>query len=304
MPSSRRRHRREEQSRLSGPIDFFIYMLSACTLQCQDDSRGKHWDSDDETEVTELSSRSSGRRSKRSSSSRPRSSSKSKKTPRSRSHSVKSRQRSHSFERSYQLDRRARSLSRSQQPRPSATFEPVPSFDLNQNAEIRIYHNDDDVSAISAGTLEQMEKNQILEQANKNLYRRHTPTFSSSKNQLPIIPLESYNMVRQDKENVMNFASPSNKSQGSHFVSHASSDGTSEFESVWNKPTKSNAPIPEMVGNSSSRNHEPLKSSTRRKSHSHHTTYETPNTRKMRRRIQRDGIGTIAEGMYSDEEEI
>jgi hypothetical protein len=32
--------------------------------------------------------------------------------------------------------------------------------------------------------------------------------------------------------------------------------------------------------------------------------YETPNTRKMKRRIQMDWIGTIDEGIYSDEEEI
>jgi hypothetical protein len=46
------------------------------------------------------------------------------------------------------------------------------------------------------------------------------------------------------------------------------------------------------------------KKSSSSRSKSRTVLYETPNTRKMKRRIQMDWIGTIEEGMLSDEEEI
>lgn len=325
MPSSRRRHRRHGDERFNGPIDVLIYMLSACSLEWDDEGQcgGKRWDSDEETEVTELSSRSSERRGKRLSSrtprstSKPRSSSKSrsssrKKLPRSRSHSVRSSQRSRSLERPYGEERRSRSLSRSAQKAPPPYQTPIseppallPTLDLAKNAEIRVYHQDDDVSAISAGTLEMMEKAQILENANKNLYRRQIPSRA------PVVPLEAYRPVFQDKENIVNFASPSSRSQGSHFASHASSEGTSEFESVWDTARPKNPKQYYRESHnystpSASRGDSYHLSTSRRKTRSHRAVFETPRTRKMRRQIQRDGIGTIAEaqGMYSDEEEI
>lgn len=330
MPSSRRRHRRREEEGPSGPMDMLLSMLSACSLEWNDDFRcGKRWESDDETEVTELSSRSSERRGKRRSSSRTRTSSSSKsskrKMPRSRSHSVRSSgNRSRSLEKPYEEERRSRSLSRSLQ---TPRYESSPRIDPptlpKVSTEIRVYHQDDDVSAISAGTLEQMEKVQILEYANKNLYRRNntsTHTSYSNNGMIPVpvravVPLENYRPVFQEKENVVNFSSPSNNSQQSSHFASPSSDGTSEFESVWNKP------IPKTpIGNTRSpaRNHgygaqSPSEgehsyhlSKPHRKPRSHHASFETPRTRQMRRQIQRDGIGTIAEGevMYSDEEEI
>jgi hypothetical protein len=46
------------------------------------------------------------------------------------------------------------------------------------------------------------------------------------------------------------------------------------------------------------------KSSSSRRGSKNAVFYETPSTRKMKRRIQMDWIGTIDEGIYTDEEEI
>jgi len=306
MPSSRRntRSRRQDDKRFRGPMDVLIYMLSACSAEWDPDSDWvKRWDfDDDETEITEHSSHSSNRRGTHR---RSRSMKKSRNTPRSRSHSLRSNHRSRSLEKDFSDKCRSRSLSRSKSRKGTSSF-PTPALDLNKHAEISVYHHDDDMSAISAGTLEQMERIQIIENANKHLNKRQSPNVST-----PIVPIESYIPFIQDKENIVNFSSPSEKSENTNHYSSAS-DGTSEFESIW-KPSRPDPSTSATVADNynhgydlqyEGRNSYHLSKSKIRSSRIKHASFETPNTRKMRRQIQRDGIGTIKEGMYSDEEEI
>jgi len=307
--SYRRYDRRDEDEDhgCSGPINALLYMVSACSaIMNMDSPRSSskyNSDDDDVTEVTEMSSHSSDRnrsasRSRRDrSSTRPRSSSRTRQReiPRSRSHSVRPDHRSRNVERESQERIRSRSFSRSH-------HQPIPDpvLPVRENTVVQVKYDDDDISAISAGTLEHMERLQILQQANTNLHRRkqQTPDAAVFK---PVITM--------GKENLKNFSSPDrSKDSTAKSQSSQSSTGTSEFESVWNTPTKSESSRrrSDEYGAKVDNYHLQGKRSSRVKSgsNSHRVPFETPNTRKMKRQIQRDWIGTIEEKMYSDEEEI
>eukprot|EP00553_Chaetoceros_curvisetus_P010270 CAMPEP_0204629516 /NCGR_PEP_ID=MMETSP0717-20131115/18294_1 /ASSEMBLY_ACC=CAM_ASM_000666 /TAXON_ID=230516 /ORGANISM="Chaetoceros curvisetus" /LENGTH=265 /DNA_ID=CAMNT_0051646461 /DNA_START=141 /DNA_END=938 /DNA_ORIENTATION=- len=194
---------------------------------------------------------------------------------------------------------------------------------------------DDDVSAISAGTLEYLAAKQeriaVLNYANEKLKKNQSaPNFQSQAppNELKL-EHEHTPLTRMrysfDKENVMNMPSDTMD----HASVSAASSGTSEFDSVWYNPNhKSNSP---QVGKSSSRgpkvyisldeykfgrqnvdnNHSSagqsssrkLKvsssgvgtSTTGRRGMGHYSKWETSSSRKMRRQIQMDGIGSIPE---------
>lgn len=185
--------------------------------------------------------------------------------------------------------------------------------------------NEDDVSCISAHTLEKMASR---------------PPNDSASSQHPNY-FQQYYHLDNEKENVMNGAIMQNQhrwqesSQSLHDAasmsgsfSIASSNGTSEFTSVWKQPSSSvfsptssssstilkrkdsffsnssqnatimNDNIQQVRSVTSSRS---IKSSS--KSHSpHHTRriYESPGSRKLRRQIMTDGIGTITEMSKDD----
>lgn len=295
--SSRRRHRySRRRDHCSGPLDTLFYLMAACSTMIDDYPSEKYDSEEDETVVTEVSSRSSerDRRKRRSHSSSRKSSSHSSRShrqePRSRSHSVRPDHRSRSLERAASEKTRSRSFSRSHRP---SSASPLPPVQIREYTEIQVRHEEDDVSAISAGTLEHMERMNIIKQANKSLHMRKNELVNTSADLTasavfkPNFPME--------KENVVNCASP-DRSVGVSALSmggiSTSSAGTSEFESIYTDAIRSNKAM--------DRNSFNLKS----KSSSRRMTFETPNTRKMKRQIQRDWIGTIDEGMYSDEEEI
>jgi len=329
MPSSRRRshHRsrrydQRDEEACSGPVNALIFMFSACSTIMNVDSlhrSGGKYDSDDETEVTQSSSHSSERRRsrRRRDRSSTRNSNRSRDLPRSKSHSVRPDYRSRSLERRESQEKiRSRSFSRSHQ---LSGFDSLPAVQLPENTLIQVKDEDDDVSAISAGTLEQMDRLQILQQANKSLRKRQqTAAFAA-----PHVTSDFFKPVFTNKENIINCSSPDrsrddyptgqsgrSRASGGDNFSMASSTGTSEFESVWNTPTKLSASgrerkrsddiVDEDNYHLQGKHSSPSKSGP----HSDRVPYETPNTRKMKRQIQTDWIGTIAEGIYSDEEEI
>ena len=356
MPSRHRRRRRDKH--VSGPIDALIYMLSACSAAWSESD----WYSDDDTEATSHSS--DRRRHRQRSASRSRSSSKKPSSrnyhsydePRSRSLSVRphNRGRSESKERKSE-NHRSRSYSLSHNQRAKSLGPLVPG-ELRENVEIRVDDGDDDVSALSAGTLEQMERIQILQHANKSLQRRQEQFGMTGGNNInsnshingygyantntntnaigtkeawsgiTLTPSDTFQPLFAEKENIVNNSLPSPdrscsaRSFDSQNTSMASSvsDGTSVFESVWKQPDSSRmASAGVGMGNcshdganidnyhlSNSRSRSSSKSNSR--SRSRRISYESANTRKMRRQIQRDGIGTIQEAadVFSDEEEI
>ena len=264
--------------------------MAACSTMIDDYPSEKYDSEEDETVVTEVSSRSSerDRRKRRSHSSSRKSSHR--REPRSRSHSVRPDHRSRSLERAASEKKRSRSFSKSHRP---SNASPLPPVQIREYTEIQVRHEEDDVSAISAGTLEHMERMNVIKQANKSLNMRKNELVNTSADLTdsavfkPNFPMK--------KENVVNCASP-DRSVGVSALSmggiSTSSAGTSEFESIYTDAIRSNKAM--------DRNSFNLKA----KSSSRRMNFETPNTRKMKRQIQRDWIGTIDEGMYSDEEEI
>lgn len=206
--SSHGRYDHRDES-FQGPIDSILYMLTgACstvyhlisTTTSTSRTNPQHWDSDDDIEeddgtlLTETTSYSSSDRPSKNSGSRRRRRKSVQGTTshvppprRSRSHSVRAGMRQSSpppMSFGIKADiggsgkYRSRSLSKSHFGRRSeeelrmgssrsATTKQV----LRENTEIHIKQSDqeDDISAISAGTLEHMEKMYILQQANKTL---------------------------------------------------------------------------------------------------------------------------------------
>ena len=311
--SYRRYDRRDEDDSCSGPINLLLYMMSACSAIVNMDSprSSRKYNSydDDETQVTEMSSHSSdkqrsGSKSRRDrSSTRTRSSSRTtrqRETPRARSHSVRPDHRSRSVERKVQERMRSRSFST-----PHRQPIPDPLIPVHQDTVVQVKHDDDDRSAISAGTLDQRARVQILQTANKNLYRRKQQTPSPAPD--PAAFVECSAVFKP----VITMGSPDrSRDSAARSQSSQSSTGTSVFESVWNTtPNKSESSgrKNDEYGAKVDDYHLQGKRSSRTKSgsSSHRVSLEdTPNTRKMKRQIQRDWIGTIEERVYSDEEEI
>eukprot|EP00554_Chaetoceros_debilis_P000417 CAMPEP_0194094442 /NCGR_PEP_ID=MMETSP0149-20130528/54079_1 /TAXON_ID=122233 /ORGANISM="Chaetoceros debilis, Strain MM31A-1" /LENGTH=383 /DNA_ID=CAMNT_0038780097 /DNA_START=154 /DNA_END=1301 /DNA_ORIENTATION=- len=262
-------------------------------------------------------SRSNSKSRARRTSFRGASKSKSKKSIRSRS-SSSSRSRSRTPRRkSPQRSSSAKRSSRSRQRVKSrgSSLEPVP-FRLNSEIEVALSEDQDDMSAISAGTLEHLvakqERIAVLNYANEKLkvQRRGSPdhehmSFPQSPNRF------APNLF--DKENVINGNLPSDVS-----ISAASLATTeSAFDSVWKKPEESSNHHSE----GESRKYKTLDeyASCRKNADNSHSSaggiqpmaraqngsrglssrraqkWETPNSRKMRRQIQRDGIGSIPE---------
>jgi len=278
----------------------------------------RKYDSDDETEVTQSSSHSSDNRRSRNRNRRDRSSTRSssrpRETPRSKSHSVRPDYRtSRTLERMESEEKhRSRSFSRSHR---VSGFDALPAVQLPENTLIQVKEEDDDMSAISAGTLEQMDRLQILQHANKSLKKRQQPAAPRVTSDVfePVFDL--------DKENIVNCSSPDRSRYGATMsqsgqsrvssvgnLSMASSAGTSEFESVWNTPTKLAASRQKRGDDIVDADNYHLQgkhpSRSRSGPRSRRVPFETPNTRKMKRQIQRDWIGTIAEDIYANEEEI
>ena len=228
--------------------------------------------------------------------------------PRSRSHSVRPDHRSRSVEREVQERMRSRSFSTShRQPIPD------PLIPVHQDTVVKVIHDDDDMSAISTGTLDQMARVQILQTANKNLYRRKQQTPSPAPAPDPAAFVETSAVfkpvITMGKENFINYSPDRSRDSTARSQSSQSSTGTSVFESVWNTtPNKSESSgrKKDEYGAKVDNYHLQGKRSSRVKSgsSSHRVPLETPNTRKMKRQIQRDWIGTIEERLYSDEEEI
>ena len=183
MPTSSSRRRHRYGRRCSGPLDTLFYLMAACSTMIDDYPSEKYDSEEDETVVTEVSSRSSeiDRRKRRSHSGSRKSSSHSSRSyrrePRSRSHSVRPDARSRSLERAASEKTRSRSFSRSHRP---SNASPLPPVQIREYTEIQVRHEEDDVSAISAGTLEHMERMNIIKQANKSLKKRRDTLVNTS----------------------------------------------------------------------------------------------------------------------------
>lgn len=210
---------------------------------------------------------------------------------------------------------------------------------------------DDDVSAISAGTLEYLAAKQeriaVLNYANKQLKKNQSaPNLQQGQGLAQIKQVPSNELVEIDptplsrmrysfdKENVVNMSSDTTD----HASVSAASSGTSEFDSVWDNPKQTttmsmNTPQTSGVkayisldeyksgrknadnnhssaGQSSSRKLKVSSSSGKsaRGMAGHYSKWETSSSRKLRRQIQRDGIGSIPEmdmeGMDEHEGEV
>lgn len=289
--SSRRRHHSRGRyydhgdESFHNPIDAILYMLTgACSSMYHFISTTRttnpKWDSDDDddegeidgdTLVTETTSHSS---SDRASKRRP----KRRGVPRSRSHSIRAGMRKSSPPPvSFGVKNRSRSLSKSHFGREESMISTTRQV-LRENTEIHLKHQDqeDEISAISAGTLEHMEKMYILQQANKSLVENKQQQYQQiqqkedqqqqwqhpqetlfdndgrKNNQVGMVG-STRGQFTNDTTHVFNkenlgFNGPyatspdrsctSHKSQvSSHAIlSMASSTGTSEFESIWSRP--------------------------------------------------------------------
>jgi len=296
MPySSRRRSQRHEFN--GGPLAALIYsMCAACSgnLSQVFSSDAPTWsNSDDETEVERKGNKHAQSSQSYASASR--------RAARSRSYSAKPGHRSVTES----SKARSRSFSRSHRTTSSA---PLPAVKLRENIEIQVEHEDDDMSAISSGTLEQMERMQILKRANDSLQQRVSKKMETSNNTqlvpidpfVPIASSDSLQPIFANKENIVNSSDVDSCRSGSFSIA---SSGTSEFESIWQHQHQRQPSISRST-NTNVDNYHLSKSTSRHSSRSHRPVFETPTTRQMRRKIQRDGIGTIQEGLFADELEI
>lgn len=169
--------------------------------------------------------------------------------------------------------------------------------------------NDDDVSCISTNTLD------------KDAYSEEHYARVDHANKMWNTNIHSIS----DKENLMSHSARSIQdalSVSESFASMASSNGTSEFSSVWKQPLGDKVHIFGRDQNASSSldnsimvdNIHGQRSKPSQTSHSL-KFYESPGSRRLRRQIMTDGIGAIAEvssevpfdrvqSFVSDEQEI
>lgn len=207
----------------------------------------------------------------------------------------------------------------------------LPSVLLRENTEIEVEHDaNDDVSAISSNTLELIasrhEQTMMIRQVNQKLRLQHCHEQSQTKSQVQsninhhqhhYISSSSGRMNEQYATVQTSFGIDAESTCRS--ISQMST-GTSEFESCWHPSHKDNHHNNSTTryeiapdGNNQNHNNTHLMHTHNSRPHqmvdnyhlSSRRKFESTSARKLRRQIQRDGIGTIKEAdLYTDEEEI